>query len=82
MIRFFIHFAVIIKHDTYQSFPGEGRLWIPLALKQVDSKIDSRRCVVSVLSSASYAGYARDAGSVIAAGHCSCQHGTLITRPD
>ena len=38
MIRFFIHFAVIIKRDTYQSFPGEGRLWIPLALKQVDSK--------------------------------------------
>ena len=55
--------------------------------------LDSRRCVVSVLnsakyaqysvlSSASYAGYARDAGSVIAAGHCSCQHGTLITSPD
>ena len=35
-----LHFAVIIKHDTYQSFPGEGRLWIPLALKQVSMQSD------------------------------------------
>ena len=36
-----LHFAVIIKHDTYQSFPGEGRLWIPLALKQVSMQLDA-----------------------------------------
>ena len=36
-----LYFAVIIKHVTYQSFPSEGRLWIPLALKQVSMQLDA-----------------------------------------
>ena len=36
-----LHFAVIIKHDTYQSFPSEGRVWVTLALKQESMQSDA-----------------------------------------
>ena len=36
-----LYFAVIIKHDTYQSFPGEGRVWVTLALKQESMQSDA-----------------------------------------